>query len=164
MFLCTCGDFDSGSQHTVKCRRCKFWSHSDCVGNLNNDFICALCRLGARESSTPFPDDPATLSGTVGEEAPISQRTEAWLIHGNAFEFSPDPFLLPSEVHANVMLGEGFHAEKRLGKSSGGKVPIGTAPSRRAPNRLRRVKGRALHVCPFCSADFTVKHHLNSEY
>jgi hypothetical protein len=85
-----------GLRHTIKCQACKFWSHSDCVGNLNNDFICALCKLSARESSTPFPDDPATLSGIVGEEAPISQRTEASFIHGNAFEFSPDPFLCKS--------------------------------------------------------------------
>ncbi|KAJ7334730.1 hypothetical protein DFH08DRAFT_292102 [Mycena albidolilacea] len=162
MLWCACGDFDSGSQHTVKCRRCKFWSHSGCVRNLNNDFICALCRLSARESSAPFPDDPATLSGTVGEEAPISQRTEASFIHGNAFEFSPDPFLLPSEGHANVLLGEGFHAEERLDKFSERKVPVGIAPGRHAPNHLRRVKGRALHVCPLCPADFTVKHNLNN--
>jgi hypothetical protein len=33
-----------GSQPTVKCPTCKFWSHRDCVGNLSAD-TCLFCRL-----------------------------------------------------------------------------------------------------------------------
>ncbi|KAJ7119536.1 hypothetical protein C8R44DRAFT_877960 [Mycena epipterygia] len=38
-FQCVCSDFNPGSRHTVKCQTCKFWSHSDCVGN-PKEFIC----------------------------------------------------------------------------------------------------------------------------
>ncbi|KAJ7824454.1 hypothetical protein B0H14DRAFT_3874873 [Mycena olivaceomarginata] len=41
-FECICGDPNPGSGHTVRCRTCKVWSHSDCVGN-PQDFICQLC-------------------------------------------------------------------------------------------------------------------------
>ncbi|KAJ7808705.1 hypothetical protein B0H14DRAFT_2868866 [Mycena olivaceomarginata] len=41
-FECICGDPNPGSGHTVRCRTCKVWSHSDCVGN-PQEFICQLC-------------------------------------------------------------------------------------------------------------------------
>ncbi|KAF7361302.1 hypothetical protein MSAN_01162700 [Mycena sanguinolenta] len=42
-FRCECGDLTPGSQHTIKCQVCKFWSHSDCAGNSRHEFICQLC-------------------------------------------------------------------------------------------------------------------------
>ncbi|KAF7361310.1 hypothetical protein MSAN_01163500 [Mycena sanguinolenta] len=42
-FRCECGDLVPGSRHTIKCQACKFWSHSDCVGNAKNGFTCWLC-------------------------------------------------------------------------------------------------------------------------
>ncbi|KAF7352201.1 hypothetical protein MVEN_01183400 [Mycena venus] len=44
-FWCLCGDFEPGSQNTIKCQACKLWSHSDCVGNPQKEFICQLCWL-----------------------------------------------------------------------------------------------------------------------
>ncbi|KAF8146059.1 hypothetical protein K438DRAFT_2095735 [Mycena galopus ATCC 62051] len=44
-FQCICGDTTPGSNHTIKCRECKLWSHSDCVGNPNKEFTCHLCVL-----------------------------------------------------------------------------------------------------------------------
>ncbi|KAJ7815879.1 hypothetical protein B0H14DRAFT_3475783 [Mycena olivaceomarginata] len=41
-FLCICGDLTPGSRHTIKCRECKVWSHSNCVGNPRK-FTCAFC-------------------------------------------------------------------------------------------------------------------------
>ncbi|KAF7364588.1 hypothetical protein MVEN_00327800 [Mycena venus] len=41
-FKCVCGNTNPGSRHTVKCRVCKVWSHSDCVGN-PKEFKCASC-------------------------------------------------------------------------------------------------------------------------
>ncbi|KAF7361287.1 hypothetical protein MSAN_01161200 [Mycena sanguinolenta] len=40
---CRCGDLAPGTRHTIKCRTCKFWSHSDCVGDPNTEFTCWLC-------------------------------------------------------------------------------------------------------------------------
>ncbi|KAJ7720059.1 hypothetical protein B0H14DRAFT_3900793 [Mycena olivaceomarginata] len=42
-FECICGDPNPGSGHTVRCRACKVWSHSDCVGN-PQEFICQICK------------------------------------------------------------------------------------------------------------------------
>ncbi|KAJ7227501.1 hypothetical protein GGX14DRAFT_539425 [Mycena pura] len=41
-FRCICGALDPGSRPTVKCVVCKFWSHSDCVGN-PKEFTCEPC-------------------------------------------------------------------------------------------------------------------------
>ncbi|KAF7346692.1 hypothetical protein MSAN_01807000 [Mycena sanguinolenta] len=43
VFRCICGDLIPGSRHTIKCRECRLWSHSDCVGN-PKEFTCRLCR------------------------------------------------------------------------------------------------------------------------
>ncbi|KAJ7478041.1 paired amphipathic helix [Mycena galericulata] len=43
MFQCICGDSTPGSRHTIKCRVCKLWSHSDCVGNPKQEFTCRGC-------------------------------------------------------------------------------------------------------------------------
>jgi hypothetical protein len=40
-----------GSRHTIKCRECKLWSHSDCVDN-QNEFTCQLCLDSV---ATPMP-------------------------------------------------------------------------------------------------------------
>ncbi|KAJ7784186.1 hypothetical protein B0H16DRAFT_291373 [Mycena metata] len=40
-FRCICGDCGPG--YTIKCGICKFWSHSDCVGNVQSSFTCRLC-------------------------------------------------------------------------------------------------------------------------
>ncbi|KAF8205649.1 hypothetical protein K438DRAFT_1757003 [Mycena galopus ATCC 62051] len=42
-FRCICGDVVPGSGHTIKCQACKFWCHSDCVGNPKNGFTCRDC-------------------------------------------------------------------------------------------------------------------------
>ncbi|KAJ6510440.1 hypothetical protein C8R45DRAFT_388665 [Mycena sanguinolenta] len=42
-FRCKCGDPAPGTRHTIKCQACKFWSHSDCVGNSTHEFTCWLC-------------------------------------------------------------------------------------------------------------------------
>ncbi|KAF7361191.1 Histone deacetylase sin3 component [Mycena sanguinolenta] len=60
-FLCKCGDPAPGTRHTVRCQVCKFWSHSDCVGNPNHEFICRLCILMTEtpdESLSPIPASP----------------------------------------------------------------------------------------------------------
>ncbi|KAF7352189.1 hypothetical protein MVEN_01182200 [Mycena venus] len=44
IFRCRCGESDPGSGATVKCRECKLWSHSDCVGNPQKEFTCELCK------------------------------------------------------------------------------------------------------------------------
>ncbi|KAJ7143880.1 hypothetical protein C8R44DRAFT_141228 [Mycena epipterygia] len=54
VFRCDCGDPNPGSRPTVKCQACKFWSHSDCVGDLK-DFICQSCE---REDSPPLTPPP----------------------------------------------------------------------------------------------------------
>ncbi|KAF7360090.1 hypothetical protein MVEN_00737100 [Mycena venus] len=41
-FRCVCGASVPGTRHTIKCQVCKFWSHSDCVGN-STEFTCSLC-------------------------------------------------------------------------------------------------------------------------
>ncbi|KAJ7889724.1 hypothetical protein B0H13DRAFT_1720100 [Mycena leptocephala] len=42
-FRCICSDPALGSRHTIKCRVCKLWSHSDCVGNPKKQFTCQFC-------------------------------------------------------------------------------------------------------------------------
>ncbi|KAJ7286771.1 hypothetical protein C8J57DRAFT_1282007, partial [Mycena rebaudengoi] len=38
-----------GSRPTIKCRMCKLWSHSDCVGNLKKHFTCRLCHSSSKD-------------------------------------------------------------------------------------------------------------------
>ncbi|KAJ6560160.1 hypothetical protein B0H19DRAFT_109688 [Mycena capillaripes] len=52
---CICGDPAPGSGHTIKCRACQFWSHTDCVGNPTN-FTCRPC-TGSQERSPPRSRD-----------------------------------------------------------------------------------------------------------
>ncbi|KAF7361301.1 hypothetical protein MSAN_01162600 [Mycena sanguinolenta] len=47
---CECGDPAPGTQSTIKCQVCKFWSHSVCVGNSKYEFTCRLCIGGFRGS------------------------------------------------------------------------------------------------------------------
>ncbi|KAJ7784160.1 hypothetical protein B0H16DRAFT_290894 [Mycena metata] len=68
VFRCICGDSGPGSRYTVKCTLCKFWSHGDCTGNVELDFICRFCEgsgdLGIRSLSpvSPVPSAPYRLS------------------------------------------------------------------------------------------------------
>ncbi|KAF7352206.1 Paired amphipathic helix protein pst1 [Mycena venus] len=57
-FRCICGDPAPGTRHTIKCRVCKLWSHSDCVGQLKRQFTCELC-VGADIGNSP--DEPMEL-------------------------------------------------------------------------------------------------------
>ncbi|KAJ6560098.1 hypothetical protein B0H19DRAFT_109101 [Mycena capillaripes] len=44
-----------GSRHTIKCRKCKHWSHSECVRNPQTEFTCQLClRCNVSSSGTPL--------------------------------------------------------------------------------------------------------------
>ncbi|KAJ6460684.1 hypothetical protein C8R47DRAFT_1242447 [Mycena vitilis] len=63
-FRCRCGEPVPGSGRTVKCRECKLWSHSDCVGNPLKEFACGLC---ARSISSP-----AVYSARTSSAAPTS--------------------------------------------------------------------------------------------
>ncbi|KAJ6510465.1 hypothetical protein C8R45DRAFT_389650 [Mycena sanguinolenta] len=74
-FRCECGDLAPGSRHTIKCQACKFWSHSDCVGNANHEFICRLCASGKapkarskRNRSTPIS---APSCGPISSSTPL---------------------------------------------------------------------------------------------
>ncbi|KAJ7119531.1 hypothetical protein C8R44DRAFT_176856 [Mycena epipterygia] len=58
-FHCVCGDFNPGSRHTVKCQLCKFWSHSDCVGN-PKEFRCTRCPPGVTPFIPPLPSPGVT--------------------------------------------------------------------------------------------------------
>ncbi|KAJ7784157.1 hypothetical protein B0H16DRAFT_1782965 [Mycena metata] len=59
-FRCICGDSGPGSRYTVKCAVCKFWSHGDCAGSVELDFICPLCE---RLMNPISPRAPSFLSG-----------------------------------------------------------------------------------------------------
>ncbi|KAF8207716.1 hypothetical protein K438DRAFT_343027 [Mycena galopus ATCC 62051] len=65
-FQCVCGDPDPGSRSTIRCRMCKLWSHSDCVGNVKKDFTCQLCL--SPEASRLQPQD-----GRISQDATPTQ-------------------------------------------------------------------------------------------
>ncbi|KAJ7157099.1 hypothetical protein C8R46DRAFT_419397 [Mycena filopes] len=50
-FRCICADSGPGLQHTLKCKVCKVWSHSQCVGNVKSDFTCEFCEGEERDPS-----------------------------------------------------------------------------------------------------------------
>ncbi|KAJ7784183.1 hypothetical protein B0H16DRAFT_291302 [Mycena metata] len=72
-FRCICGDCGPG--YTIKCGICKFWSHSDCVGNVQSSFTCRLCEgFPVMEPRTDFPlQDTYTPRGFVAN-LPYSVR------------------------------------------------------------------------------------------
>ncbi|KAF7358890.1 hypothetical protein MSAN_01229300 [Mycena sanguinolenta] len=53
-FRCICGDVIPGARYTIKCRECRLWSHSDCVGN-PKEFTCRLCFLESFPNFPPMP-------------------------------------------------------------------------------------------------------------
>ncbi|KAJ6559859.1 hypothetical protein B0H19DRAFT_106219 [Mycena capillaripes] len=65
-FRCICSDLAPGLRHTVKCRECKLWSHSDCVGN-PKEFICQLCVGFAMEINT---DGAHSVGGDLRSASP----------------------------------------------------------------------------------------------
>ncbi|KAJ7481984.1 hypothetical protein FB451DRAFT_139660 [Mycena latifolia] len=44
-FQCICNDLEPGSRPTVKCKECRMWSHSECVGK-SKAFTCQFCMIG----------------------------------------------------------------------------------------------------------------------
>ncbi|KAF8207764.1 hypothetical protein K438DRAFT_2074767 [Mycena galopus ATCC 62051] len=63
VFRCICGDPAPGARHTIKCRECKLWSHSDCVGKPKKEFTCQLCVC---------PEDPRFRSYGWGSDLPYT--------------------------------------------------------------------------------------------
>ncbi|KAF7348565.1 hypothetical protein MVEN_01374100 [Mycena venus] len=62
VFQCICGDPAPGSRHTIKCRVCELWSHSDCVGSPKKQFTCEPCSLRAEMTGRlSFADTPSHL-------------------------------------------------------------------------------------------------------
>ncbi|KAK6971725.1 hypothetical protein R3P38DRAFT_2586708, partial [Favolaschia claudopus] len=59
-FRCSCGELTPGSGSTVKCQRCNFWSHTQCVG-CSHEFICEFC-----ESTIVDAIDHSDLQGILG--------------------------------------------------------------------------------------------------
>ncbi|KAJ7481977.1 hypothetical protein FB451DRAFT_139611 [Mycena latifolia] len=66
-FRCICGDTNPGSRPTVKCRECRAWSHSDCIGN-SKEFTCQFCMTRHREELGLFYTDPRSRSKPLHEE------------------------------------------------------------------------------------------------
>ncbi|KAJ7784249.1 hypothetical protein B0H16DRAFT_1876745 [Mycena metata] len=83
-FRCICGDFSPGSGYTVKCTVCKLWSHGECAGAVERDFICRLCEgsgnPGVRTGSlSPLLglDDDTGLNLLLGETSLFSSRNDS---------------------------------------------------------------------------------------
>ncbi|KAJ7157123.1 hypothetical protein C8R46DRAFT_419949 [Mycena filopes] len=55
-----------GLHHTIKCKVCKVWSHSQCVGNVEPDFTCRFC------------DGPETLTSML---RPPKLAPSAWQLY-----------------------------------------------------------------------------------
>jgi hypothetical protein len=84
---------DPGSQPTVKCDGCKFWSHVECVGN-STDFTCQFCTIG-----TPHTSQPSNIHGAAGAARRSAlQRTRS--IPKQPATVSPS---LPHRTWGNVM-------------------------------------------------------------
>ncbi|KAJ7868171.1 hypothetical protein B0H13DRAFT_2670332 [Mycena leptocephala] len=76
-FRCICGDPVPGSRHTIKCRVCKLWSHSDCVGNPKKQFTCHRCMPRMRTEDTVLSTaEPLTVTNVGTSNRPPSVEPE----------------------------------------------------------------------------------------
>jgi hypothetical protein len=128
-FQCICGDLsmcrlimcrgfatikslDPGSRPTVKCRTCKHWSHSDCVGNLR-DFTCHFCTFTAPENPHEegnfrrIPQDASSRSAV-----PLDPQPRGTALHLFNARF-------PSDLCASRSCPSGGHATISLRDESG---------------------------------------------
>ncbi|KAJ7481010.1 hypothetical protein B0H11DRAFT_2280302, partial [Mycena galericulata] len=100
-FKCVCGASDSGSRHTVKCRVCMIWSHSDCVGQ-PKEFTCQTCLIVTSPTESVQP---------LGRQGYTTRRS----LHGDSEEVSdskaPQTVATVEKEKAAPMIqaqGEGF--------------------------------------------------------
>ncbi|KAJ7481988.1 hypothetical protein FB451DRAFT_1365012 [Mycena latifolia] len=66
-FQCICNDLEPGSRPTVKCKECRMWSHSECVGK-SKEFTCQFCIIGDQPEMQPLFTAPQRLSEPFDEE------------------------------------------------------------------------------------------------
>ncbi|KAF7372535.1 hypothetical protein MVEN_00115700 [Mycena venus] len=119
VFHCKCGDLTPGPRATIKCRLCKVWSHSDCVGNWT-EFICQLCVRPALKidtvkrrhvhfsedivfpptpsptfssTSLPSPYGPFTPSNAFNAYIPLNVGGQPITVHKVLGYSGPTPFL-----------------------------------------------------------------------
>ncbi|KAJ7614124.1 hypothetical protein FB45DRAFT_262342 [Roridomyces roridus] len=52
-FRCICGETLPGPRVTVRCRECRSWSHSDCVGD-PDEFTCTHCVASTAQVAAPL--------------------------------------------------------------------------------------------------------------
>ncbi|KAJ7784238.1 hypothetical protein B0H16DRAFT_1876738 [Mycena metata] len=69
VFRCICGERAPGSRYTVKCTVCKFWSHRDCVANVQTDFTCQFC-----EGEVPTDNEDEPENSFVMREAQVLDK------------------------------------------------------------------------------------------
>ncbi|KAJ7708293.1 hypothetical protein B0H17DRAFT_1191770 [Mycena rosella] len=94
-FRCVCGASNPGTQPTVKCRRCNFWSHSDCVPVRNpKKFICWTC------SSVPVLPCVVPISHRRRDDSRPRprrrRRTDTPSTSGSSSSMSSSPLWFPS--------------------------------------------------------------------
>ncbi|KAF8170716.1 hypothetical protein K438DRAFT_208787 [Mycena galopus ATCC 62051] len=137
---CICGDPDPGLRHTVKCQACKCWSHSQCVGNFNNEFTCWLCmRLEDSTAGSPTDQYSALLNSMVDSiQSSPNSHPQPQAETANNRDIHPDDDVSPTsrrnEDLAQVLFGQPEKEDKNSPPSNLNVSVSGNAENSHVPN------------------------------
>ncbi|KAF7361303.1 hypothetical protein MSAN_01162800 [Mycena sanguinolenta] len=122
-FRCECGGLAPGSQHTIKCQVCKFWSHSGCVENSDYEFICRLCMRSEEQRSA---------------ESQISEEEEIKKTERRSWKQNTETAPPPPASGSSASAGRERRRSATIAPGSGSGAGSGSGSGRIAKNKPRR--------------------------